>query len=79
MSQDWKKWKTSEPLTILEPELPWEGGDFELRPSVRGEVEDSVRELRDPYLFEEDGQLYLLYTGGGEQAIGIAQLHIYNL
>ena len=34
-----------------------------------------VHQLRDPYVFEDaDDQLYLLYTGGGEQGIGIAEL-----
>lgn len=33
-----------------------------------------VNQLRDPTIFEEDGELYLLYTGAGEQAIGIAKL-----
>ena len=30
-----------------------------------------MRQLRDPALFEEGGQLYLLYSGAGEQAIGL--------
>ena len=37
----------------------------------------SVNQLRDPYVFEEDnGDLYLLYTSGGEQNIGIASLQV---
>lgn len=46
-----------------------------LKKSMRGETAEAVNQLRDPDIFEDvDGQLYLLYTRGGEQAIGIAQL-----
>ena len=35
----------------------------------------SVNQLRDSFIFQDqDGQLYLVYTGGVEQAIGIVQL-----
>jgi len=30
--------------------------------------------IRDPFVFEDDGQLYLFYSGGGERAIGVARL-----
>ena len=34
-----------------------------------------VRQLRDPYIFEDDdGQAYLFYSGAGEEAIGFARL-----
>ena len=34
-----------------------------------------VRQLRDPYIFEDDdGQVYLFYSGAGEEAIGFARL-----
>ena len=59
---------------ILEPELAWEGGDLPLTTSQSGEG-TGVRELRDPYVFEDaDGELYLFYSGAGEEAIGAAQL-----
>jgi len=48
---------TTEPISVLEPELGWEGGHLEIASSVRGEVEQTVRELRDPYLYEEDGKI----------------------
>lgn len=41
---------------------------------MRGEMGVKVNQLRDPAIFEEDGQLYLLYTGAREQAIGVTQL-----
>jgi hypothetical protein len=36
-----------------------------------------VNQLRDPYIFEDtDGKLYLVYTGRGENALGLAQVDI---
>jgi hypothetical protein len=62
------------PEEILEPELDWEGADLELGTSSAGSA-TNVRQLRDPYVFEDaDGKLYLFYTGEGEGAIGVARL-----
>ena len=36
----------------------------------RGAVGVPVHQLRDPYIYEENGQLYILYSGAGEQNIG---------
>ena len=55
--------------------MEWEGA-YELNlPSLRAKIGSKVNQLRDPYIFvDDDEQLYLLYTGGGGQAIGIAKL-----
>jgi len=43
--------------------------------SSGGDAPENVNQLRDPYVFEDvDGSLYLLYSGCGEDAIGIALL-----
>jgi hypothetical protein len=74
-ADDWNDWAATAPVVILQPELPWEGSDLDLYPSLRGELDLATRELRDPYVFRDsDGQLYLYYTGSGEQSIGVAQL-----
>jgi hypothetical protein len=40
-----------------------------------GPAPEDVRELRDPYLFEDaDGSVYLLFCGRGEDAIAIARV-----
>ena len=64
------------PQILLKPALDWEGVNEKMTPSMRGEMGVKVNQLRDPAIFEEDGQLYLLYTGAGEQAIGIAAVTI---
>ena len=74
LTQPWPDWKASEPEVVLEPELEWEGADLPLEASRYGAARGRVRQLRDPGIFEEDGQLYLLYSVAGEQGIAIARL-----
>ena len=59
---------------VLEPGLYWEGVGMSVEPSVRGEINRLVRQLRDPCVYEEEGRTFLLYCGGGESAIGIAEV-----
>lgn len=75
LTQPWEEWQPSAPQVVLEPELPWEGGEAPLEPSRSGAVKGTVRQLRDPAIYEEDGKLYLIYSGSGERALGLARLH----
>jgi hypothetical protein len=60
---------------VLRPEEPWEGIDFAAKPSEGGKCSFGVRELRDPFVFtDRDGRDYLIYTGQGEAAIGLAEM-----
>ena len=59
---------------ILKPDLDWEGANAPNEPSVRSVAYGCVNQLRDPCIYVEDGHVYLLYAGGGESAIGIAEL-----
>ena len=62
-------------MDILYPEFEWEGTNYPIVESGPGYLIPGGQELRDPDLFrDEDGQVYLLYTGGGEAAIGIARI-----
>jgi len=74
LTPDWMKWKASEPVTILEPEMEYEGAELPLEPSARGWAPEQVRQLRDPGIFREDGMTYLLYSVAGEHGIAIAEL-----
>jgi hypothetical protein len=72
---DWMRWQASTQVTLLAPDLPWEGAALALERSVMGGLEHRVRELRDPCVFiDDDGAAYLLYCGAGESGIGIAKL-----
>ncbi len=59
---------------ILRPEREWEGAFESIYPSEYGPADSRVNQLRDPCLFAEGDNVYLLYTGGGECAIGLAEL-----
>ncbi len=71
---EWTEWREEAPRVVLEPEHEWEGAGMSIEPSVRGEINRLVRQLRDPCVYEEGGRTYLLYSGGGESAIGIAEV-----
>lgn len=73
-SDDWNDWITvSPPSLVLTPSCEWEGADLDLQPSSSGWAV-GVRELRDPYVLEDEGKLFLFYCGRGEESIGVASL-----
>ena len=72
---DWKTWKATDPFEVLRPEMDYEGITYPNAPSSKGGGIE-VQELRDPGIYEEDGQLYLLYSVAGEMGIAIAELEI---
>ena len=74
LTPDWRNWRASHPVTLLEPETEYEGADLPLEPSVRGWAPERMRQLRDPAIFTEAGRTYLLYSVAGESGIAIAEL-----
>jgi len=74
LTPDWMSWKKTDPLLVIEPETEWEGGSIPSAPSQRSFAVGPVRQLRDPALFHEDGETYLVYAVAGEQGIAIARL-----
>ena len=75
MSGDWESWKETEAIEVLRPETVWEGADAPLEPSVRSVAYGHVNQLRDPAIFVEEDDVYLLYAVAGESGIAIAKLH----
>ena len=76
IGSDWSTWSASDPVSVLHPREDWEGSDRPLVPSVRDAINVRVNQLRDPAVFQEDGQTYLLYSAAGEAGIGIAAIEI---
>jgi hypothetical protein len=74
LSGDWMGWRDSEPVEVLRPELPWEGGDAPLEPSVRSTAYGHVNQLRDPAILEDEGRVYLFYAVAGESGIALAEV-----
>lgn len=76
LAVDWNEWQPTEPQTVLQPEMIWEGADQPLEPSGRGMIVPQVNQLRDPAIFEDGDDLYLLYAVAGEQGIAVARLRV---
>jgi hypothetical protein len=57
----------------------WEGADLAVQPSEFGAVHHRVRELRDPALFEDAGEYYLVYSIAGESGLAMARLEITSV
>ena len=75
LTPHWMDWRESEPSLVLAPETDYEGADLPLEPSQRGLTEVRVRQLRDPAIYEENDETYLLYSVAGEAGIAIARLY----
>ena len=73
---DWMGWMESEPVEVLRPERSWEGADAPPEPSVRSVAYGMVNQLRDPAVYEEGDEVYLLYAVAGESGIAIAEVHL---
>ncbi len=71
---DWSTWHESEPTELLRPERDWEGANLEVAPSRRGYIDVRANQLRDPAIYEEGGDVFLLYSVAGESGIAIAKL-----
>ncbi len=75
LAPGWMDWRESAPSLVLAPETDYEGADLPLEPSQRGLTEVRVRQLRDPAIYEENDETYLLYSVAGEAGIAIARLN----
>lgn len=74
---NWETWKISAPRVLMQARYAWEGSQQPIQASLRGEQYGLVNQLRDPALMrDKDGSVWLAYSGGGEQAIGLARLDI---
>jgi hypothetical protein len=74
MELPWEHWTADPPVTVLKPERAWEGSDLPLEASVTGLVDHPVHQLRDPGIYVEEGQTYLLYSVAGESGIAISEI-----
>jgi hypothetical protein len=76
LSEDWQEWHETEAVDVLSPERDWEGADAPLVASVRSVAYGHVNQLRDPAIYTEGDQTYLLYSVAGESGIGIAEIEL---
>ncbi len=78
LTDNWQDWIQSEVIEVIEPELDYEGINYPNTPSTHG-MAINVRQLRDPYVYEENGEYYLFYSVAGETGIAMAALGIEGI
>jgi hypothetical protein len=74
MADDWLEWQASAPVEVLRPETAWEGAYLPIGASRAGYVDVPVNQLRDPAIYQENGETYLLYAVAGEGGVAIAKI-----
>jgi len=75
LTEDWNQWTASEPIDVIRPREKYEGIQYPLRPSEGGRA-INVHQIRDPYVFKENGKHYLFYSIAGEMGIAMAEITI---
>ena len=76
LAGDWTTWRIGKIQQILTPEASYECPNLPIEPSAVGAIDHPVRQVRDPFMFEEDGKVYLFYTFCGEQGVAGAEVKI---
>jgi hypothetical protein len=76
LAEDWHSWKATAPIEVAAPQTAYEGADLPITTSNSGLYYGKVRQLRDPYVYVENGKWYLLYATAGENAIAIGALNV---
>lgn len=74
LTGDWRAWRASYPVEILRPEARYECVNLPEAPSEAGDIAVPVRQLRDPFVFEDGERAYLFYSICGEQGIAAAAI-----
>ncbi len=79
LQDNWQQWQATPGVEVLRPQYPWEGALAPVQPSVRSTAYGKVNQLRDPAVYVEGEQVYLLYAVAGEAGIALAEVHLGDL
>ncbi len=74
LTGEWATWQASTPVEVLAPQAAYECIDLPNVPSAGGDIEGPARQLRDPFVFEDEGRAFLFYSTCGEQGIAAAEI-----
>ena len=82
IDEDINNWEVISNHNLAKPQFYFEGAGSRMIPSMFGSATAryglmNLNELRDPCVFEDNGNLYLLYTFNGEAGIAMGRLN-YN-
>jgi len=70
----WTTWRAGAAVEVLRPEAPYECTNLPNVPSEGGDIAVPAHQIRDPFVFLEEGRSYLFYAICGEQGIAGATL-----
>ena len=70
----WAYWALGPIVQVLSPTEEWEGAGLPRVRSRAGVAHGPQNAVRDPAIYEEDGQLFLLYAIKGENGIALARV-----
>lgn len=68
-----EEWEFPDGTDLMRPRLDWEGINFPLAPS-RPSAAINKRQIRDPFIFEEEDQFYMYYCAAAESCLGVVRL-----
>jgi hypothetical protein len=74
LNGDWEDWRASPAVDILSPATNYECVGLPIAASAGGDIDVPARQIRDPFVFEEDGRTVLFYSSCGEQGISAAEI-----
>ena len=61
---------------VLAPTAAYECADLPNQPSESGDISTPVKQIRDPFVFEDEGRTFLFYSVCGEQGIAAARIDL---
>jgi len=76
LSGPWTTWSASSATEVLAPQTPYECVDLPNEPSEGGDIDRPARQIRDPFVFEDQGRAFLFYSTCGEQGIAAAEISL---
>ena len=76
LAADWQAWHASEFTEVIAPETAYECVDLPNLPSEGGDISAPAKQIRDPFVFEDEGRAFLFYSTCGEQGIAAAEIDV---
>lgn len=74
LTGQWTDWRAQDAVDVLTPETSYECIELSNAPSESGDISRPVRQIRDPFVFEDEGRAFLFYATCGEQGISGAEI-----
>jgi hypothetical protein len=74
LTADPAAWRAGAAANVLAPATPYECENLPDVPSDAGDINVAAKQVRDPFVFRDDGRTFLFYSTCGEQGIAAAEL-----